>query len=268
MFASEVLKLLLLSLLVNINGHDVSKSPLKHIARILGETAYVILRFRTVESQNVNDRVAQAQQNCSGQVDVLVNKRWKSFPICAEQNFATTDFKCEALRLVEANPPNLCSLQDVNSTLAPTDDHNILVARRGGCSFHAKAAAAQQQAAKGLLIVNTDDVLFEMDTDDLFGSTVVNFPVAMISRSHGHELLDALDKGSNVYAKFILSDRCLSIAGSNALRSGVTDASEIDPQSSVLRERGWVPSGHLHVQSTADVIDFISGSSFIQLFAS
>ncbi|KAL4855837.1 Alpha-mannosidase I [Chlorella vulgaris] len=67
---------------------------------------------------------------------------------------------------------------------------SIAVVRRGGCLFIQKALAAQQAGAVAVVVVNTDDQLMAMGTDEHGSQT--DIPAVMLSAADGGALLAAL----------------------------------------------------------------------------
>ncbi len=84
----------------------------------------------------------------------------------------------------------------------------IVLVGRGECKFVAKAAAAQNAGAVGVIIVNND----EANADDVIRmATVTNqtvsIPVLMVSYNNG-DLIKGLGSGTSVEFKFSLSGQC------------------------------------------------------------
>lgn len=91
-----------------------------------------------------------------------------------------------------ANPFNCCA--NLTSKLS----HSIALAKRGDCTFTAKAIFAQEGGAAGLLVINDDEDLYKMVCSENDTSIAVTIPVVMIPKSAGDKLTDSLDKGGRV----------------------------------------------------------------------
>ncbi|PKU76741.1 Signal peptide peptidase-like 2 [Dendrobium catenatum] len=91
-----------------------------------------------------------------------------------------------------ANPFNCCT--NLTSKLS----NSIALAKRGDCTFTAKAIVAQAGGATGLLVINNDEDLYKMVCSENDTSIAVTIPVVMIPKSAGDKLTDSLDKGGRV----------------------------------------------------------------------
>ncbi|KAL0920935.1 hypothetical protein M5K25_007954 [Dendrobium thyrsiflorum] len=91
-----------------------------------------------------------------------------------------------------ANPFNCCT--NLTSKLS----NSIALAKRGDCTFTAKAIFAQAGGATGLLVINNDEDLYKMVCSENDTSIAVTIPVVMIPKSAGDKLTDSLDKGGRV----------------------------------------------------------------------
>lgn len=100
----------------------------------------------------------------------------------------------EALRTpaVPANPFNCCA--NLSSELS----NSFALAKRGNCTFTAKAVNAQSSGAAGLLIINDDEDLYKMVCTENDTSLNVTIPVVMIPKSAGDIFMDSLTSGGRV----------------------------------------------------------------------
>lgn len=91
-----------------------------------------------------------------------------------------------------ANPFNCCD--NLTSKLS----NSIALAKRGDCTFTAKAIFAQAGGATGLLVINDNEDLYKMVCSDNDTSISVTIPVVMIPKSAGDKLTDSLHNGGRV----------------------------------------------------------------------
>ena len=242
---------------VGLNGRSLSKVPAAQVAQMLQEANKLVLRFQIQIAQSLDERLdpLSVVNNNTGRIEVLVSGKWERFRVLSEASFASPSSSCDVVLITQARPIDLCNTDDVNaSVLFELNSNKILVARRGGCSFHAKAAMASNLGAKGVVIVNTEDRVFRMESDELFGSTVVTIPIAMISKTEGEKLLKRLDSRRQTVAKFVTSERCLNFHLSNE----TTGHNRSPPDLKTLRENDLALGGYLHLAG-GEVIDFITG---------
>uniref|UniRef100_A0A1D1ZBK0 Signal peptide peptidase-like 2B n=1 Tax=Anthurium amnicola TaxID=1678845 RepID=A0A1D1ZBK0_9ARAE len=100
----------------------------------------------------------------------------------------------EALKLpaVLAKPFNCCT--NSSSQLS----NAIALAKRGDCTFTAKAEIAQSGGAVGLLVINDNEDLYKMVCSENDTSLNVSIPTVMIPNSAGSNLKNLLMSGTHV----------------------------------------------------------------------
>lgn len=90
------------------------------------------------------------------------------------------------------NPLNCCA--NLTSKLT----NSVALAKRGDCTFTAKAKVAQLGGAAGLLVINDNEDLYKMVCTENDTSLNLTIPVVMIPKSAGDYLKDALISGQRV----------------------------------------------------------------------
>ncbi|KAL5997259.1 hypothetical protein ACLOJK_008189 [Asimina triloba] len=93
---------------------------------------------------------------------------------------------------VLANPFNGCT--NSSSKLV----NSFALARRGNCTFTAKAQVAQLGGAAGLLVINDNEDLYKMVCTDNDTSLNISIPVVMIPKTAGQAIKKSLDIGERV----------------------------------------------------------------------
>ncbi|KAK1313009.1 Signal peptide peptidase-like 2 [Acorus calamus] len=93
---------------------------------------------------------------------------------------------------VLANPVNCCA----NSSSKLTNF--VALAKRGDCTFTAKAQIAQLGGAAGLLVINDNEDLYKMVCSKNDTSINITIPVVMIPNSGGKTLEDSIAGGGSV----------------------------------------------------------------------
>ncbi|KAK8938288.1 Signal peptide peptidase-like 2 [Platanthera guangdongensis] len=91
-----------------------------------------------------------------------------------------------------ADPFNCC--YNLTSKLP----NSIVLAKRGDCSFTAKAIFAQAGGATGLLVINDNEDLYKMVCSENDTSVSISIPVVMIPKFAGDMLKNLLDNGGRV----------------------------------------------------------------------
>ncbi|CAA7396171.1 unnamed protein product [Spirodela intermedia] len=109
----------------------------------------------------------------------------------------------EALRFpaVLANPINCCT----NSSSQLLD--SIALARRGDCTFTAKAEVAESGGAVGLLVINDNEDLYKMVCSENDTSLNITIPTVMIPNSAGNKFADYLNSGKHVEIRLYSPNR-------------------------------------------------------------
>ncbi|CAL9108083.1 unnamed protein product [Musa acuminata var. zebrina] len=90
------------------------------------------------------------------------------------------------------NPLNCCA--NLTSKLT----NSVALAKRGDCTFTAKAKVAQLGGAAGLLVINDNEDLYKMVCTENDTSLNLTIPVVMIPKSAGDYLKDTLISGQRV----------------------------------------------------------------------
>ncbi|KAJ8490912.1 hypothetical protein OPV22_012633 [Ensete ventricosum] len=90
------------------------------------------------------------------------------------------------------NPLNCCA--NLTSKLT----NSVALAKRGDCTFTAKAKVAQLGGAAGLLVINDNEDLYKMVCTENDTSLNLTLPVVMIPKSAGDYLKDTLISGQRV----------------------------------------------------------------------
>ncbi|KAH7670517.1 Peptidase A22B signal peptide peptidase protein [Dioscorea alata] len=100
----------------------------------------------------------------------------------------------EALKLpaVLTNPFNCCT--NLSSKLY----NSVALAKRGDCTFTAKAKIAQAEDAAGLLVINDNEELYKMVCTENDTSLDISIPIVMIPRSAGESIKASMASGGRV----------------------------------------------------------------------
>lgn len=162
-------------------------------------SAIVIILASSAVGQNISKAFPNASHSpfCRNPFSSVMVKRWvngaeeesliglsASFGSLLPPNIKDA----RRLSVVFANPLNCCSPS--SSNLAGS----VTVALRGDCDFTYKAQVAQEGGAKGLLVINDDEGLIEMNCSEKDMKFDIAIPVVTISKSGGATLKDQLTR--------------------------------------------------------------------------
>ncbi|EHA8587400.1 putative signal peptide peptidase-like 2 [Cocos nucifera] len=145
-----------------------------------------------------DDAEAPKSPACNNKFQLVKIKKWVNgtegtsiVGLSARFGTSLPSHASEAIKTAAAlaNPFNCCT--NLSSKLTSS----IALAKRGDCTFTAKAKVAQAGGAAGLLVINDNEDLYKMVCNDNDTSLNVTIPVVMISKSAGENLRKSLANG-------------------------------------------------------------------------
>ncbi|XP_073012986.1 signal peptide peptidase-like 2 [Typha latifolia] len=160
-------------------------------------------RFAGVAADDVanDDDDIPKSPGCSNKFQLVKIKSWVngtkgSSIVGLSARFGTTlpANASEAQRsfAVLTDPLNCCTHSSSKLT------NSVALAKRGDCTFTAKAKVAQSGGAAGLLVINDSEELYKMVCTENDTSINVTIPVIMIPKSAGEKLTESLANGGRV----------------------------------------------------------------------
>ncbi|XP_026666440.2 signal peptide peptidase-like 2 isoform X2 [Phoenix dactylifera] len=148
-----------------------------------------------------DDAEAPKSPACNNKFQLVKIKKWVNgtegtsiVGLSARFGASLPSHASEAIKTsaVLTNPFNCCT--NVSSKLTSS----IALAKRGDCTFTAKAKVAQAGGAAGLLVINDNEDLYKMVCNENDTSLNVTIPVVMIPKSAGENLRKSFDNGERV----------------------------------------------------------------------
>jgi hypothetical protein len=177
-----------------VNELPVAGKGLAEVGRMIGHADLPkVLQFRPPPGQNRSAELAAKQallsQGLGGMTGRLTISKdgVELYAVPFVQAAFGGRPGCWSAPLVWADPPDACgAIRNPEAVF-----NAIVVAMRGGCAFSAKASIAEQNAARGLVVVNYEDEAVTMPSDPQW-NTGVSLPVVSVSSSSNEGLRSIL----------------------------------------------------------------------------
>ncbi|CAL9134787.1 unnamed protein product [Musa textilis] len=177
-------------------------SPHLVLAVVLLVLAFSPHLFVAAEDEiSLEDDDAPRSPNCNNKFQLVKIKNWVNGTEGTSIVGLSARFGTSVPRLASdaqkhsallTNPLNCCA--NLTSKLT----NSVALAKRGDCTFTAKAKAAQLGGAAGLLVINDSEDLYKMVCTENDTSLNLTIPVVMIPKSAGDYLKDTLINGQRV----------------------------------------------------------------------